>query len=76
MRAMERPRLTIVCESYWPELTSTGQLITELAESLNVPDARGALVSGVEPGGPADHAGLKQGDVPRGWERNRYLEVY
>ena len=39
------------------------QVTPELAESLNVADARGALVSGVEPGGPADHAGLKQGDV-------------
>ena len=39
------------------------QMTPELAESLNVADARGALVSGVEPGGPADHAGLKQGDV-------------
>jgi serine protease Do len=39
------------------------QVTPELAESLGVPDARGALVSGVEPGGPADQAGLKQGDV-------------
>ncbi len=29
-----RPKLTIVCESYWPEVNSTGQLITELAEDL------------------------------------------
>lgn len=29
-----RPRLTIVCENYWPEVASTGQLITELAEGL------------------------------------------
>jgi len=35
----------------------------ELAESLRLPEARGALVSGVEPGSPADHAGLRQGDV-------------
>ena len=39
------------------------QVTPELAQSLNVADARGALVSGVEPGGPADHAGIKQGDV-------------
>lgn len=29
-----RPQLTIVCESYWPEVNSTGQLITQLAEGL------------------------------------------
>ena len=38
-------------------------LTPDLAESLDVPDAHGALVSGVEPGSPAEHAGLKQGDV-------------
>jgi serine protease Do len=39
------------------------QITPELADSLNVSDARGALVSDVEPGGPAEAAGLKQGDV-------------
>lgn len=29
------PTLTIVCENYWPEVASTGQLITELAEGLS-----------------------------------------
>ena len=29
-----RPHLTIVCENYWPEVASTGQLITDLAEGL------------------------------------------
>ena len=29
-----RPHLTIVCENYWPEHASTGQLITDLAEGL------------------------------------------
>jgi Do/DeqQ family serine protease len=38
-------------------------LTPDLAESLGLPDAHGALVSGVEPGSPAEHAGLKQGDV-------------
>ena len=38
-------------------------LTPDLAESLGLPDGHGALVSGVEPGSPADHAGLKQGDV-------------
>ena len=39
------------------------RLTPELAESLGAADARGALVSDVEPGGPADRAGVKQGDV-------------
>ena len=30
----QRPRLSIVCENYWPEFASTGQLITDLAEGL------------------------------------------
>lgn len=40
------------------------QRITEdLAESLGLSKPRGALVSEVIPGGPADEAGMKQGDV-------------
>ena len=38
-------------------------LTPDLAQSFGMSDAHGALVSGVEPGSPADHAGLKQGDV-------------
>ena len=34
-----------------------------LAASLGLKDLRGVLVGGVNPGGPADHAGLKMGDV-------------
>ena len=36
---------------------------SELAASLGAPESRGALVSEVEQGGPADRAGLKQGDL-------------
>jgi serine protease Do len=36
-----------------------------LAESFKLDKPEGALVSGVEPGGPADKAGLKVGDVIR-----------
>jgi Do/DeqQ family serine protease len=39
------------------------QVTPELAESLGLPGVHGALVSGVEAGSPADHAGLRQGDV-------------
>ena len=35
----------------------------DLAASLNLPAARGAIVSSVQPGGPAERAGLKRGDV-------------
>ncbi len=38
-------------------------MTADLAEGLGVPDARGALVSAVEPGGPAADAGLQPGDV-------------
>jgi serine protease Do len=35
----------------------------DLAESLKLPDTRGALVSNVDPGSAAARAGLRQGDV-------------
>jgi serine protease Do len=35
----------------------------ELAESFNLPDTRGVLITNLVPGGPADKAGLKRGDV-------------
>ncbi|MBL8710628.1 MAG: DegQ family serine endoprotease [Rhodospirillaceae bacterium] len=35
----------------------------ELAEGLRLPEAKGALVSSVSSGGPADKAGIRQGDV-------------
>jgi serine protease Do len=35
----------------------------ELAEGLHLPSAKGALIASVTPGGPAEQAGIKQGDV-------------
>jgi serine protease Do len=42
----------------------TIQAVTaDLAASLNLPAARGAIVASVSAGGPADKAGIKRGDV-------------
>ena len=38
-------------------------LTPELAKSLGLKESKGALVSQVTPGGPADKAGIKEGDV-------------
>jgi serine protease Do len=39
------------------------QITKELADSFGLPKAQGALVSGVEKGGPAEKAGVEPGDV-------------
>lgn len=39
------------------------ELSRDLAASFGLPDARGALVAGLEPGGPADKAGVQIGDI-------------
>jgi S1-C subfamily serine protease len=36
---------------------------SDMASSLNLPAARGAIVTSVSAGGPADKAGIKRGDV-------------
>ncbi|TNC78781.1 DegQ family serine endoprotease [Janthinobacterium lividum] len=40
-----------------------GEVSKDVAESLGLPNAKGAQVSMVEPGGPADKAGIKPGDI-------------
>jgi serine protease Do len=40
-----------------------GEVSKEVAESLGLKSAQGAEVSLVEPGGPADKAGIKPGDI-------------
>ncbi|MBC8729316.1 DegQ family serine endoprotease [Paraburkholderia sp. UCT2] len=40
-----------------------GEVTKDVAESLGLPKAQGALVSSVEPGGPADKAGVQPGDI-------------
>jgi serine protease Do len=39
-----------------------------LAHAFNVPDTSGALIEDIAPGGPADQAGLKNGDIVRKYE--------
>ena len=39
------------------------EITEEIAESLNIDEAEGALIAGVMPGGPAEAAGLETGDV-------------
>jgi serine protease Do len=39
------------------------EITPELAESFGLPETDGALISDIEPGSPADKAGLKKGDV-------------
>ncbi|AJY12048.1 DegQ family serine endoprotease [Burkholderia dolosa] len=40
-----------------------GEVTKDVAESIGLPKAEGALVSSVEPGGPADKAGIQPGDI-------------
>lgn len=49
-------------------------LTPELAESLGLPDVHGALVSGIEPGSPADRAGLKEQDVIVGFDGHAVVD--
>ena len=52
------------------------QRITEdLAESLGLLRPRGALVSEIIPGGPADQAGMKQGDVIQSFDGKEVTEM-
>jgi len=39
------------------------QVTPEIAESINLKEPRGALVADITPGGPAEKAGIKRGDV-------------
>jgi serine protease Do len=48
-------------------------LNAELAGSFGLPDANGALVASVEPGSPADKAGVKAGDVIREFDGKKVL---
>lgn len=47
------------------------QITPEIAESLNLSQPEGALVSDVTPGGPADKAGIKRGDIIVAFDGNK-----
>jgi serine protease Do len=47
----------------------------EIAESLGLGEARGALVAGVTKDGPAEAAGIKQGDVIIGFDKRPVEEM-
>ncbi len=51
------------------------QITPEIAESLNLSQPEGALVSDVTPGGPADKAGIKRGDVIVAFDGNKIGEM-
>jgi C-terminal processing protease CtpA/Prc len=42
---------------------SIGDVTEEIREAFNLSEARGALVQSVDPGKPADKAGIRHGDV-------------
>ncbi|MDY0013457.1 MAG: Do family serine endopeptidase [Rhodocyclaceae bacterium] len=44
------------------------EVTRELAESFDLPDTQGVLISGVMRGGPADRAGIRPGDILRAIE--------
>jgi serine protease Do len=52
-----------VVRGYLGVMLYTQPIDTTLARKLNLPDNRGALVVGVQPGSPAEQAGLKPNDV-------------
>jgi serine protease Do len=51
------------------------QITPEIAESLNLSQPEGALVSDVTPGGPADKAGIKRGDVIVAFDGHRIEDM-
>ena len=50
-------------------------LTPELAKSMNIKDAKGALVANVTKGSPAEAAGIKRGDVIVGFDGKDVTEV-
>lgn len=51
------------------------QITPEIAESMNFKEPKGALVADVTPGGPAEKAGIKRGDVIVEFNGNRINDM-
>jgi serine protease Do len=76
-----------LAKSLLPQLEAQGEVIRgylgvnvqaitpELAKSLNLRDAKGALVADVVAGGPADAAGVKRGDAIVGFDGKPVADV-
>ncbi len=47
----------------------------ELAESFNLPTTNGTLIAGVQPGGPAERAGVRRGDILIGVESQTFSDA-
>ena len=47
----------------------------ELAESFNLPTTNGTLIAGVQPGGPAERAGVRRGDILIGVESQTFTDA-
>jgi len=46
----------------------------QLAESFRLPSTNGTLIAGVQPGGPADRAGIRRGDILVGVESRAFTD--
>src|SRR5574341_299965 len=51
------------------------QITSEIAEGMNLKELKGALVSDVTPGGPAEKAGIKRGDIIVGFNGHKMEKV-
>ncbi|HUU71168.1 MAG TPA: Do family serine endopeptidase [Burkholderiales bacterium] len=47
----------------------------ELAESFDLPTTNGTLIAGVQPGGPAERAGVRRGDILVAVESNKFTDA-